>query len=119
MVTARYQDAIADWNAYLTGSGPSAAAYYWRGAAYNRIGSWKLALDDLDAYVGRKPDDADGYRERGFARAGKGDSAGASADFTEAARRYRLSGDTQLADQVTAFEKALSAGRPLPALPKP
>ena len=120
LVTARYQDAIANWNSYIgTDHAGSDVAYYWRGTAYNRIGSWKLALEDLQTYVGRKPNDADGYRERAFARAGSGDAAGALADLDEAGRRYRRSGDMRLAEQLAATAKALRAGQPLPALPAP
>jgi tetratricopeptide (TPR) repeat protein len=110
----RYTDAIADLNAYITQNPKgSDTAYYFRGYAYNRIQSFRLALEDLQTYVERAPNDADGYKERAIARNGVGDKDGALADFDVAIRDYKKAGDTTAADRVTLLVKAVRAGKPL------
>jgi tetratricopeptide (TPR) repeat protein len=108
----RYTDGIADLNAYIAQSpDKSDTAYYFRGLAYNRISSYRLALEDLRTYVTRQPKDADGYKERALASYGMGDKTGALADLDVALRRYRESGDTVAADRVSAMTAAINAGK--------
>ncbi|MGD0053475.1 MAG: tetratricopeptide repeat protein [Vulcanimicrobiaceae bacterium] len=110
----RYRDGIQALNAYIAQDpAGSTAGYYFRALAYNRIQSYKLALEDIETYVQRAPDDPDGYRERAIARYGSGDKDGALADLDVALRGYRKSGDTDWADRVTAMRKAVQAGTPL------
>ena len=110
----RYTDAVAHLNSYIAqDSKGSNTAYYFRGYAYNRLGSYKLALEDLQTYVQRAPKDADGYRERGIARNGLGDKEGALADLDVAQRDYRKDGNTPEADRVAAMVKAVRAGQPI------
>ena len=110
---ARYTDGIADMNAYIAQNpSSSTTAYYFRGFAYNRINSYRLALEDLRTYVQRDSSDPDGYRERALALYGTGDKQGALADLDVALRGYRKSGDTAQADRVAAMVKAISAGQP-------
>ena len=112
LAESRYTDGIADLNAYIA-LNPKASdtAYYFRGLAYNRINSYRLALDDLRTYVQRQPSDPDGYKERAVASFGLGDKDGALADLNVALRGYRKSGDTVQADRVTAMAKAIAAGK--------
>jgi len=116
LVESRYTDAIADLNAYIAQNPKSSTtAYYFRGLAYNRINSFRQAIDDLRTYVDRDPTDPDGYRERGLASFGLGDKASARTDLDTAMRGYRKSGDTAEADKVAAMLKAIDAGRaPVP-----
>jgi tetratricopeptide (TPR) repeat protein len=113
---ARYTDGIADLNAYIAQNpSSSTTAYYFRGFAYNRISSFRLALEDLRTYVQRDATDPDGYRERALALYGTGDKQGALADLDVALRGYRKSGDTAQAERVAAMVKAISAGQqPVP-----
>ena len=113
---ARYTDGIADMNAYIAQNpSSSTTAYYFRGFAYNRINSYRLALEDLRTYVQRDSSDPDGYRERALALYGTGDKQGALADLDVALRGYRKSGDTAQADRVASMVKAISAGQqPVP-----
>jgi tetratricopeptide (TPR) repeat protein len=113
---ARYTDGIADLNAYIAQNpSSSTTAYYFRGFAYNRISSYRLALEDLRTYVQRDSTDPDGYRERALALYGTGDKQAALADLDVALRGYRKSGDTAQADHVAAMVKAISAGQqPIP-----
>ena len=116
LAEARYTDGIADLNAYIAQNPTSSTtAYYFRGLAYNRLNSYRLALEDLRIYVQRDANDPDGYRERGLALYGTGDKQGALADLDVALRGYRKAGDTAQADRVAAMVKAISAGRqPVP-----
>jgi tetratricopeptide (TPR) repeat protein len=112
LTEARYTDGIADLNAYIAQKPESSdTAYYFRGLAYNRISSYRLALEDLRTYVQRQPKDADGYKERALASYGLGDKAGALADLGVALRRYREAGDTAAADHVSAMTDAINAGK--------
>ncbi len=113
---ARYTDGIADMNAYIAQNpSSSTTAYYFRGFAYNRINSYRLALEDLRTYVQRDATDPDGYRERALALYGTGDKQGALADLDVALRGYRKAGDTAEAERVAAMVKAISAGQqPVP-----
>ena len=72
-------DGIADLNAYIL-QDPKASdvAYYFRGLAYNRIESYRLALEDMQTYVQRRPNDPDGYRERAVASYGTGNDGARS-----------------------------------------
>jgi tetratricopeptide (TPR) repeat protein len=120
MSTGRYQDAILRWNAYiLEDQTHSDAAYYYRASSFTRTGNAKAALQDIETYVHRKPNDADGYRERAFARAATGDTAGAVADLKEAGRLYERDGDARAVEGLRSFAAALQAGKPLPQLPAP
>ncbi len=118
IVETRYTDGIADLNAYIA-QNPKASdtAYYFRGLAYNRISSFRNALDDLTVYVERqekesaKPD-PDGYRERAVARYGIGDKPGALADLDLALKGYRKDGNSSEVEHVTAMVKAIGLGRP-------
>jgi tetratricopeptide (TPR) repeat protein len=112
LVETRYTDGIADLNAYIA-QNPKASdtAYYFRGLAYNRINSYRLALEDLRTYVQRQPTDPDGYKERAVANYGVGDKDGALADLDVALRGYRKNGDTAAADRVAAMVKAIAAGK--------
>jgi tetratricopeptide (TPR) repeat protein len=113
---ARYTDGIGDLNAYIAQNpSSSTTAYYFRGFAYNRISSYRLALEDLRVYVQRDATDPDGYRERALALYGTGDKQGALADLDAALRGYRKQGDTAQADRVAAMAKAIAAGQqPVP-----
>jgi tetratricopeptide (TPR) repeat protein len=114
IVETRYRDGIADFNAYiLQDPAKSDVAYYFRGLAYNRIQSYRLALEDMQTYVHRRPDDPDGYRERAVANAATGDKAGALADLATALRGYRKAGDGAAADGISAMIEAVRAGKPL------
>jgi len=112
LVETRYTDGIADLNAYIA-LNPKASdtAYYFRGLAYNRINSYRLALEDLRTYVQRQPNDPDGYKERALANFGVGDKDGALADLDVALRGYRKQGDTSAADRVAAMAKSITAGQ--------
>ena len=113
IVQARYRDGIADLNAYiLQDPKGSDVAYYFRGLAYNRIESYRLALEDLQIYVQRRPQDPDGFRERAVARYGTGDKDGALADLATALKGYRKDGDVAAADRVNAMVAAIGAGKP-------
>jgi tetratricopeptide (TPR) repeat protein len=116
LTEARYTDGIADLNAYIAQNPKSSdTAYYFRGLAYNRINSYRLALDDLRTYVQRQPSDPDGYKERALASYGVGDKDGALADLDVALRGYRKNGDTAQIDRVSAMMKAIAAGKqPVP-----
>ena len=115
IVETRYRDGIADLNAYiLQDPAKSDVAYYFRGLAYNRIQSYRLALEDMQTYVRRRPDDPDGYRERAVATAATGDKAGALADLAVALRGYRKAGDVAAADRISAMIESVRAGK-LPA----
>ncbi|HWT06434.1 MAG TPA: tetratricopeptide repeat protein, partial [Xanthomonadales bacterium] len=106
-------DGIADLNAYiLQDPKKSDVAYYFRGLAYNRIQSYRLALEDMQTYVHRRPDDPDGYRERAVASAATGDKAGALADLATALRGYHKAGDKAAADRIGTMIEAVRAGKP-------
>lgn len=113
LAQARYSDGIGDFNAYIA-QDPKASdvAYYFRALAYNRIQSYKLALEDLQTYIQRRPTDPDGYKERAIASYSTGDKAGALADLDTALRGYRKDGNTVAADRVTAMTTAIQAGKP-------
>jgi tetratricopeptide (TPR) repeat protein len=112
LVETRYTDGIADFNAYIA-QNPTASdtAYYFRGLAYNRISSYRLALEDLRTYVQRQPSDPDGYKERALASYGMGDQTSALADLDVALRGYRKSGDLGAVDRVNAMVKSIAAGK--------
>lgn len=116
LTEARYTDGIADLNAYIAQNPKSSdTAYYFRGLAYNRINSYRLALDDLRTYVQRQPSDPDGYKERAVASYGVGDKDGALADLDVALRGYRKNSDAVQIDRVSAMMKAIAAGKqPVP-----
>jgi tetratricopeptide (TPR) repeat protein len=116
LTDGRYTDGIADLNAYIAQNPKSSdTAYYFRGLAYNRIGSYRLALDDLRTYVQRQPNDPDGYKERALASYGVGEKDAALSDLDVALRGYRKNGDTVQVDRVNAMVKAISAGKqPVP-----
>jgi len=112
IVETRYRDAIGDLNAYiLQDPKKSDVAYYFRALTYNRIQSYRLALEDIETYVKRRPDDPDGYRERAVASAATGDKAGALADLATALKGYRKAGDRAAADRVSAMIEAVRAGK--------
>jgi tetratricopeptide (TPR) repeat protein len=116
MAKGRYSDAVADFNAYIAqDQAASNTGYYFRGMAYNRLQMSRNALEDLQTYVQRAPDDGDGYRERAVARFRLGDKDGAIADLDIALRLYTKDGNSAAAEKVTALAKAMRAGRPLPA----
>ncbi|MBV9408982.1 MAG: tetratricopeptide repeat protein, partial [Candidatus Eremiobacteraeota bacterium] len=112
LVEQRYGDGIAHLNAYI-GQNPSSSttAYYFRGLAYNRMGSYRNALDDLRTYVQRTPDDPDGYKERAVANYGVGDKTGALADLNAALRGYRKDANSAQVDRVSEMVKAINAGQ--------
>ena len=113
LVQTRYRDGIADLNAYIA-QDPKASdtAYYFRALAYNRIESFRLALEDIQTYVQRHPDDPDGYRERALASYGTGNKDGALADLDKALRGYRKLGDGTAVARITAMTNAIRAGKP-------
>ena len=113
IVQKRYRDGIAALNAYIL-QDPKASdvAFYFRGLAFNRIESYRLALEDLQIYVQRKPADPDGYRERAVASYGTGNKDSALADLATALQAYRKDGDTASADRVSAMVAAINAGKP-------
>ncbi len=113
LTESRYTDGIADLNTYIA-QNPTASttAYYFRGLAYNRLNSYRLALEDLGLYVGREPSDPDGYRERAIARYGTGDKSGALADLDVALHAYRKNGNDAAADRIAAMVKDIGAGKP-------
>ncbi|MBV8581178.1 MAG: tetratricopeptide repeat protein [Candidatus Eremiobacteraeota bacterium] len=112
LVEERYADGIAHLNAYIVQNpSSSTTAYYFRGLAYNRMGSYRNALDDLRTYVQRTPDDPDGYKERAVANYGVGDKTGALADLGVALRGYRKDANSAQADRVSAMVKAINAGQ--------
>jgi tetratricopeptide (TPR) repeat protein len=114
LTEARYTDGIADFNAYISQDPKgSDLGYYFRGFAYNRVQSWRNALEDLQTYLQRRPSDPDGYRERAIARSELADKAGALADLSAALTGYRRDGDTDDAARVAAMAKALNEGQPL------
>ncbi|MDB5043462.1 MAG: Tetratricopeptide 2 repeat-containing protein [Candidatus Eremiobacteraeota bacterium] len=115
LLEQRYVDGIADLNAYIV-QNPRASdtAYYFRGLAYNRIMSYRQALDDLHTYVQRRPSDADGYKERAVARYGVGDKEGALADLGIAQSSYRKAADGAAAERVAEMLRAIAAGKPPP-----
>jgi tetratricopeptide (TPR) repeat protein len=112
LVEQRYTDGIADLNAYIA-QNPTASdtAYYFRGLAYNRIRSYRNALDDLNTYVKRQSTDPDGYKERAVASYGMGDKAGALADLDVALRGYRKDANAAAVERVTAMVKAIGLGQ--------
>lgn len=114
LVESRYTDGIADFNAYIA-QNPTASdtAYYFRGLAYNRVNSYRPALDDLRTYVRRQPRDPDGYKERAIASYGVGDKTAALADLNVALHGYRASADGPAVERVTAMLKAVAAGTPI------
>jgi len=104
IVESRYTDGIADLNAYIAQNPKSSdTAYYFRGLAYNRIKSYRLALEDLKTYVQRQEQrsqpDPDGYKERAIALYGTGDKTGALADLDVALRGYRRRSTTRQAQR--------------------
>jgi len=112
LAESRYTDGLGDLNAYIAQSpDASTTAYYFRGLAYNRLNSYRLALEDLGTYVGRQPSDPDGYRERAIARFGTGDKTGALADLDVALRAYRKDGNNEAAERVAAMVKDIGAGK--------
>jgi tetratricopeptide (TPR) repeat protein len=116
---ASWIDAISDLNTYIgLGVKDTDDAYYFRGAAYNRVGKFNLALDDLNLYIKGTPDDGDGYRERGIAYAGLGQTEAADADFTSAITHYRHSADDDGVAHTKALADAMHAKTPLP-MPHP
>jgi len=109
-----YPRAIGDLTSYITlNEKRSDTAYYFRGLTYNRIGSYKLALTDLETYLGRAPNDPDGYKERAVARYGLGDKDGALADLSQAQTGYRKDGQTADADLIGTWIAAVRAGTPI------
>ena len=113
ILQTRYRDGIADFNAYILQNPKSSdVAYYFRGLAFNRIQSYKLALEDLQIYVQRRPQDPDGYRERAVASYGTGNKDGALADLATALQGYRKDGDSAAAERVRAMVAAIGAGKP-------
>lgn len=107
-------DAIGDLNAYIAQK-PQASntAYYFRGAAFNRLGHYNQAREDLDLYISRDPADPDGYVERAIARAGLAQTAGAQTDLELALKGYRKSADDAAVTRVNGMLKALHDGTPL------
>jgi tetratricopeptide (TPR) repeat protein len=115
IVNKQYPRAIGDLTAYITQDEKhSDTAYYFRGLTYNRIESYRLALTDLQTYVGRAPTDPDGYKERAIARSGLGDKDGALADLGEAQNGYRKGGQTADVDLIGTWIAAVRAGTPIP-----
>ncbi|HEY0396282.1 MAG TPA: tetratricopeptide repeat protein [Candidatus Elarobacter sp.] len=113
LVESRYNDGIADLSTYIAQNPKSSdTAYYFRGLAYNRISSYRLALEDLRLYVQRQPTDPDGYKERAIASWGTGDKDGALSDLRTALQGYQKSGDAAQAERVSAMAKAIAAGKP-------
>jgi tetratricopeptide (TPR) repeat protein len=110
----REANAIGDFNAYIALK-PEASntAYYFRGAAFNRLGKFSQAREDLEVYVAREPADPDGYVERAIARAGLAQTAGAADDLGVALKGYRKAADEEAAARVNAMLKALHDGAPL------
>ena len=109
-----YPRAIGDLTSYITlNEKHSDTGYYFRGLSYNRIGSYRLALTDLETYVGRAPTDPDGYKERAVARYGLGDKDGALADLNQAQTGYRKDGQTADADLIGTWIAAVHAGTPI------
>jgi tetratricopeptide (TPR) repeat protein len=112
LVQTRYRDGIADFNAYIAQNPKgSDTAYYFRALAFNRIESFKLALEDIQTYVQRHSDDPDGYRERAVASYGSGNKDGALADLATALRYYRKAADSAAVARVTKMADDIRAGR--------
>ncbi len=116
---ARYQEAVADLNAYVAQSpSKSTTGYYFRGVALNRIQSYRLALSDLETYIQREPTDPDGYAERGVARYGLGDKDGALSDFERAQSDYRKASRSVAVEMIVSWLAALREGKPLRLEPR-
>ena len=114
LVNQRYSVALGDLNSYIAQNpNGSSTGYYFRAVAYNRLKMYQKALDDLQVYVKRAPDDADGYRERAIAEYGVGDKTGALADLEIARNNYAKAGDTAAADKAAALSKAMRDGSAL------
>ena len=112
LVQTRYTDGIADLNAYIAQDPKkSDTAYYYRALAFNRVANFKLALEDIETYVQRRPDDPDGYRERAVASYGTGNKDGALADLATALRGYRKAADAPNVALVTKMTNDIRAGK--------
>jgi len=112
LAQTRYRDGIADLNAYIAQDPKkSDTAYYFRALAYNRIESFKLALEDIQTYVQRHGDDPDGYRERAVASYATGNKEGALADLATALRYYRKTADAAAVARVTKMAEDIRAGK--------
>jgi len=107
---AGFADATQTFNAYLRLAPDETIAYYWRGYAYNRLGSWSNALEDFAHFLSERPGDADTLLERGYAHAGSGDLKAAALDGDAAAAAYRKQGDLENAKRATALATAARAG---------
>jgi tetratricopeptide (TPR) repeat protein len=115
LVNQRYSAALGNLNTYIAEDpSDSSTGYYFRAVAYNRLKMYQKALDDLQIYVKRTPDDADGYKERAIAKYGLGDKTGALADLETARNDYAKAGDTAAADKVAALSKAIQDGSAIP-----
>jgi tetratricopeptide (TPR) repeat protein len=108
----QYGDAVSALTAYITiAPGSSTVAYYFRGLANNRLKNYGSALDDLNIYVQRVPNDGDGYKERALALYGRGDKKAAGDDLSAAQLRYTKAADPVGAARVAAMIEEVSAGR--------
>lgn len=92
-------DALDDLNRALELDPDRVEALVFRAAAWRRVKAWELAEQDIDRALVLRPANPDALLERGLIRHGRGDKAGARADWlkvieiavngplTEAARR--------------------------------
>jgi len=92
-------DALDDLNRALELDPDRVEALVFRAAAWRRVAAWELAVQDIDRALELRPANPDALLERGLIRRGRGDKAGARADWlklleiavdgplTEAARR--------------------------------
>ena len=74
-------DALDDLNRALEIDPDRVEALVFRAAAWRRVSAWELAAEDIDRALALRPANPDALLERGLIRRGRGDRAGARADW--------------------------------------
>jgi tetratricopeptide (TPR) repeat protein len=105
---------VANFNGYIAlKKTDTENAFFFRGAGYNRLQKWALALDDLNVFLKAYPHDGDGFTERAIAESELHDTTSAEADFASALKWYRHDGDDSGVARVIALIAAMHTNGPL------
>lgn len=108
---AQWADAEGAFTKLLGMDADQTGAFYWRALSRFETQKFDAALSDINTYIAKNADDADGYMVRARIEKSQGHAEDARRDATQALRHYRIDNDTDGAANAQQFLDSLSGSK--------